>query len=559
MNASNSRFPMTSRAALSTLAIAFAVFILLPLGFHGLWIPDETRYAQIGQEMLHSGDWISPHFMGLRYFEKPIGGYWFFALGQAVFGENLFGARIASALASGLSVLIAYVLARAIWGDQRKAFWAALLYMSFGLVMGQALYANLDPQFTFWVNLSFAGLWFAASGTTSRQRWAGWIVLGLATSMAFLTKGFLAWALPFIVGVPYFLWQRRWRELLGGGSVAAILAITTSLPWAILVQLRNPDYWNFFFWNEHIRRFAAQDAQHTQPLWFFVPLLLVGCLPWAMNVAGALADGWRDRRKPAMAFLLLWFALPFALFSIARGKLFPYILPCLLPLALLTANSLERVFAQAGTRSIRVNAALNGLLGLAIMVAPFWLSAHQGIFTGEPIKIAVIAGVGLFWVAVAAAQWVRPLRYRTLPALCMGLALALIPAFLPTDAVINSKTPDQFIASHLSDIPKDATLLSNELGTASALAWRLDRSDVYFYDERGELAYGLDYPDAHERLIALDNIRPWIADKRRQGPVVVAMRINQESDLGKLDLLPPGGREWRAGKLVLRIYDRAGS
>src|ERR1700712_3096281 len=145
---------MTRQQHVLLLVAAFFLAYLLPLGFHGLWIPDETRYAQISQEMLHSGNWAAPHFMGLRYFEKPAAGYWLIAAAQAVFGENLFGVRFASALTTGLSVVLTWLIARRMWADPRKSFACALLYMSFFLVAGQSGYANLDPQFTLWLNLT---------------------------------------------------------------------------------------------------------------------------------------------------------------------------------------------------------------------------------------------------------------------------------------------------------------------------------------------------------------------------------------------------------------------
>jgi 4-amino-4-deoxy-L-arabinose transferase-like glycosyltransferase len=55
----------SERWILCALAVAFVAFYLLPLMTHGLWIPDETRYAQISQEMLlavigsHRTSWVS--------------------------------------------------------------------------------------------------------------------------------------------------------------------------------------------------------------------------------------------------------------------------------------------------------------------------------------------------------------------------------------------------------------------------------------------------------------------------------------------------------------------
>uniref|UniRef100_UPI002589FF63 phospholipid carrier-dependent glycosyltransferase n=1 Tax=Pseudomonas sp. TaxID=306 RepID=UPI002589FF63 len=208
---------MNLRWTLPVLLLAFGLFYLLPLPFHGLWIPDETRYAQMSQEMLLTGKWAAPHFMGLRYFEKPAAGYWLIAIGQALFGQNLFGVRLASALSLGLSAVLAYWVANRLWGERRKSVICAVLYMSFGLVAGQAGYANLDPQFTLWVNLSLVALWLAIDSRTPRERLLSWGLLGVACGMGFMTKGFLAWVFPVLIALPWMIWQKRFGELLRFG------------------------------------------------------------------------------------------------------------------------------------------------------------------------------------------------------------------------------------------------------------------------------------------------------------------------------------------------------
>src|SRR5262245_25513613 len=70
------------------MALLFAAIYLFPLGLRPLVAPDEPRYGEIPREMIRSGDWIVPHLNGVRYFEKPVLGYWIVAASMLIFGEN---------------------------------------------------------------------------------------------------------------------------------------------------------------------------------------------------------------------------------------------------------------------------------------------------------------------------------------------------------------------------------------------------------------------------------------------------------------------------------------
>jgi len=549
---------MSKRWALPLLLGIFLLAYLLPLGSHGLWIPDETRYAQISQEMLLSGNWVSPHFMSLRYFEKPAAGYWMIALGQAVFGQNLFGVRFASALSTGLSVLLCFLIARRLWNDPRKSFVCALLYMSFVIVAGQAGYANLDPQFTFWVNLSLVALWFALDSRAKGQRLAGWAVLGLACGMGFMTKGFLAWLLPVLIALPWMLWQKRWKELLLYGPVAIALAITVSLPWVLAVHGQEPDYWRFFFWHEHIRRFAGDDAQHDAPWWFYLPLLVAFSLPWVGMLPVAFKQAWQTRRDTGIAFLGLWLLMPLLFFSLSNGKLPTYILPCLLPLALLLGHALaDRLRLEHG-RALGLNGLLNLLLGIVTLIGLVYVQLKRPLYDHELHSLVLVFIALTGWIISNLLQAFRPLQCWAAPAVGSLLLIALLPAALPKSVVAN-KMPDQFVLAHQTELATTTHLLSNDLGAASALSWRVKRPQVALYNTIGELKYGLAYPDGIHQRVDPDQVQQWMREARKTGSVGVVMRVKGQDELDELDRLPKDGVRYEQGNLVIMILPQEAS
>ena len=551
-------FPSTTaveRWAIPGLILAFVMFYLLPLMSHGLWIPDETRYGQISQEMLLSGNWVAPHFMGIRYFEKPIAGYWMIAIGQAIFGDNLFGVRIASALSTGASVWLTYLMARRLWNNPRISAASALLYMSFGLIAGQAGYANLDPQFTLWVNLSMVAAWFAIDSRTPRARLGGWALLGVACGIGLMTKGFLALLLPVLIALPYMLWQRRFGELVRYGLVAVVVCALVSLPWVLAVHYREPDFWRFFFWHEHIRRFAAgDDAQHARPWWFYLPLLFASTLPWALLLPPTLLRMWREKREAKTAYLALWFLLPLAFFSLSSGKLPTYIMPCLLPVALLMGQTVVKWLDQRSGRFLRLNGVFNTVLASVALVALLYLQATKEIYENTEmfsLSLAYIVVVG--WIIANALQVLRPLTLWAMPALGIGLLVALLPAAMPAQ-IVNSKMPDQFIAEHQRELSETASLLSNDLGAASALAWRLKRPQVDLFNTIGELKYGLEDPAMEARKVTMDGVGQWMTEARKKGAVGVVLRVNSTQEEQEVELLPVDGKHYRRGNLHIFIF-----
>ena len=111
----------------------------------------------------------------------------------------------------------------------------------------------------------------------------------------------------------------------------------------MLVTLRNPSFPQFFFVHEHFARFLTTVHSRVEPWWFFLPLLLLGVLPWGGSFLSALrarvptggADPGAAAPFKPLRFLLIFAGVTLVFFSASGSKLAPYILPILPPLAVL--------------------------------------------------------------------------------------------------------------------------------------------------------------------------------------------------------------------------------
>ena len=499
-------------------------------------MPDETRYAEIPREMLATGDWIVPRLNGLRYFEKPVLGYWLTALSIICFGENRFAVRLPSALATGLSaMLLVWVLWRS--GYTSSALLGAAILLTSLQVYVLGVINLLDGVFALFVTSSLVCFHFAYQARGDRAR-LGWLAAtGAACGLGFLTKGFLAFAIPAIALCPFLLWQKRWKDLFTLPWLPILVALAIILPWGIMIYLREPDYWRYFILVEHFRRFASTGVNsfHHQPFWILVPYLIGGAIPWTFSAFAAIRGlreaGWGD---PLIRYALCWLLLPFLLLSVSKGKLGTYILPCFVPLSLLLALGLTQSLKESEFRPFRgpawTCAAVVGLAAGVITGIHFLNLASGTIFAAdETWKWAVGCAAMVAWsaICIASARAKRKATRLGLFALA-PLALMLSAHFIVPKKAVESSTPEAFIERCAGVIdPEDRIYSTNYL--APAVCWVLKRSDIGILQRGGELQYGLNYLDAKRRQIQIPELAKEINDHTQTRSIVLMITDNDYS------------------------------
>jgi 4-amino-4-deoxy-L-arabinose transferase len=547
------------RHATAALLVLYVALYIVPLGFRPLSSPDEVRYGAISHEMITSGDWVSPHFNGVRYFEKPILGYWLNSVSMSVLGENPFALRLPTALSVALTALAIFWLT-ARFATRRAAAIATAIYLTTLLVAAVGATAVFDTFLTLFLTVALTAYCAALAAPPGRARLGYLVACGAGCAAAFLTKGFLALAIPVLVAVPYLALQRRWRELFTTAWVPILSAAILIAPWALFVHAREPDFWHYFFWIEHVQRFLGDDAQHPQPFWYFFMYAPLAGIPWIWALPSAL-QGLKgsEAQRRFVTFLACWIVLPWLFFSASRGKLMTYVLPCFPPLSMLLAIGLTHYSELTSRRWWRAGAwgvalillvALAGLIGA--QVGAFGAPPYAEDEQAKLVFAAVCLAIGAGGAVVAALT-----RRAGLPLAAFGTAGAglflTIAAALPRVALDNVG-PSELLADGVLEAP-DALVVS-DASTFGAIAWYTKRDDIYVLTP-GEIGYGLDYPESRARNLQNGGLARLIDEHRRTREIFIVVRPDHEDQIGVV--LPSEATRTERGGLVRWQIPRTGA
>ena len=528
--------------------LIFLVLYVLLIGVRPLFSPDEARYVEIPREMLADHDFVTPRLNGARYFEKPVMGYWLIAGAVRVFGENAFAGRFMPAMSTGLAALIVLLLAAKMTGKREVGLYAAGVYLLMPLVFIVGTTCTLDAMFSLFVTATVASFYCAVEGYLAKKRlncvlWL--LATGAAAGCAFLTKGFLAFALPVMAVLPWLIWEKRWKAIFVLPWLPLVAALVVIAPWAILVHRAQPDFWRYFVVEEHFARFfGGEEAEHPHGPFYFVLTLIWGAAEWLL-LSPAIGYGFgkigvRGEKNSWFRFLICWFAGPFLFLSASSGKLPTYILPCFPAIAIMISAGLFRYFEERPDGKGKlfnvplIVFAVAGVIAgpVALIVIHYVLPKYFDVALyskGETWKIFILFNALVLTLFGAFAAFTEKKTSRKLS----YFISAVIPAFIASyfvvpQSIYDARGMDEFLEECRDEITPDTIIIAHG-SNLHAISLAYHRTDLYVIFP-GELTYGLSCKEAEEK------------DKKRNLPYNKVQRLMNENPGKKVVMFFPADR-----------------
>lgn len=385
---------------LALITLIIGIFFSATVGKYPVAVPDGARYAELPREMVVTGDYLTPHLNGVKYLEKPPLFYWLQAISIKIFGANELSVSIVNLLMALGCVILIYVTSRKLYGNLAGTI-ASFIFATSSLVFALTRIVTLDVTLTFFLTGSLSSFLLATELTAGVKRNLYLFAMYIFAACAVMTKGLIG---IFFLGMIIIIWLtffNEWRNLKTYHILTGIIVfLLLTLPWHILVQIKNPEFFRFYFIEQHFLRYFTTYANRSQPWWFLPGVLLMGLYPWLIFLPQTIYyhlpkhfNEWRQYKTNL--FLLIWIIFIYIFYTFSNSKLIPYILPMFPPIAILLGNYLANNLAIIKNRSITHGFIalfiLNLILSIGTVAATFILDFAKYTLTKQNLYVFALA------------------------------------------------------------------------------------------------------------------------------------------------------------------------
>ena len=373
--------------------------------------PDETRYSEISDTMVDTGDYVTPRLNHVVYLEKPPLAYWATAAMFKIFGEHEFSARLFSGLCAWGCILLAFSMGSFLH-DETTGLYSAGVLSTFLYIFILGHINLLDIPLAFFVCLA---TWAGYRYIIGERPLKGWLyLLYTASALAFLTKGLIGVVFPFVILILWLLIAKKgWDIIRLFSPVGLIILIAIVSPWLILVHRVNQEFLWFFFVHEHFLRYTTKIHERYHSVLYYLPVVILGVLPWAAFLIQSIRASRANRDKMYLNridkhFLITWIVFIFAFFSVSSSKLIPYIAPIFLPIAVIFGHLFKQYDDQAWqpTRKMtdrvlhHLPVILQSMLLIAVLLLPLFIENHTA-FGGDLVIVHAHDWIWLILLPIA--------------------------------------------------------------------------------------------------------------------------------------------------------------
>lgn len=350
------------------------------------------------REMLRTGDFVVPRFAGMLRLKKPPLPYWSIVSSAWLFGDlNEWTARVPAACSAVLLAALVGYWARRWYGDL-AGFGAALAQLTSVYVVNYGRKAEIDMFLCLVTTACMYLIVFQPPDETpklSRRRWMGIYAL---LSLAWLAKFHYGPSMVLAAYVAHCLVQRQARWLLRlANPIGLLLFAVAVIGWPLLVLRQIPNAWDV--WRYETVGRAVGELGH-EPLWFYLPYLLMLPLPWTPFALAAiptsLREAWQGNVKREQ-FLWVWMVTQLLVVTASATKHSHYLMALLPAVSLLAGRQFAAlamiVRAKRGAIS-KAHVAWTALAGLIVIAVGCNTVANKWPAVTAPVVVS-----GLFLCA----------------------------------------------------------------------------------------------------------------------------------------------------------------